>query len=291
MKTTLLIIATCSIRILSLAQDLISFKDQNDKYGYKDKEGKVVIQPQYNSVQEFKSNDYAIADEYLIDKTGKTVLIDKEIMKLNNLSDYVYLVSDAGQNEYWINIKSPMNSNGKHAKIDSTGKLISDQIIGSVSTIGYFNESGYSYKDPERLLICEYVFNSVNNTFDIYYQIMHLNGETISEKYTYFAQECDGYVVSKEKWNTYDQKTGTKLSKKRNNIAKNYENIFYFDFTSKCFKVDRDFKFIEEKSVNFIDNPGPCITFGISQDSRIESSHSSLGTHRSIRCSEFFFQN
>jgi hypothetical protein len=291
MKTTLLTLAICLGSIIGVAQDLVSFKDENGKFGYKNKEGKVVIQSQYNSVQEFKSNDYAIADGYLIDKTGKTILSANDIAERNKMTGHIRLIAEAGNNELWITVTGEMNSNGKYAKIDKTGKVVSEWRNGSVSTIGYFNESGYFYKDPERLLVCEYMLNLTNNNFDIYYQIMHINGDIISEKYTYFEQACDGYVVSKEKWNTYDEKTGTKLSKKYSNLAKNYKKISFFDFSGKCFKVDRNFKLIKDIPDNFKDSSGPNITFGINQDStKIESTRSSLGTGSSIRCSEILFQ-
>ena len=260
MKTTLLTFALCLGGLIGFSQDLVSYKDENGKYGYKDKEGKVVIQPKYKEVQEFKSNDYAIADGALIDKMGNTILIDKAIKELNNLSAGVYLVSDAGQNEYWINYKDQMNSNGKHAKIDKTGKLISDWRNGGVSTI-YLG----------RLLVTDYLFEYSNKSFDISYQIINVYGDVLSEKYTFFRQECDGYIVSTEKWNSYDQKSGTKLSKKYNNSAKYYDLVFYFDFTGKCSKVDTNFNFINDLP-GFIEKPykeqqSPRISFYMQKDS------------------------
>lgn len=235
MKTTLktfaLLLSLFSIWGCVLAQDLKPFQNENGKWGYKDNAGKVIIEPKFQNTSEFGTYEYAIADGSFIDKTGKAIHT---------------VIAEAGNNEYWINNSTGMNSNGKHAKIDRTGKVISEWRNGSVSTIDYRNESGQLYNDSERLLVCDYLFDVTNNSFVISYQFMNTNGDIISEKYTYFKQECDGYVVSKEKWNTYDEKTGRKLSKKYSGSAKYYDRVSYFDFTGKCIKVDNHFKLVKD---------------------------------------------
>ncbi len=50
MKTTFLTLAICLGSINSYAQDLIPFEDENGKWGYKDKSGKVVVLAIYDEV-------------------------------------------------------------------------------------------------------------------------------------------------------------------------------------------------------------------------------------------------
>jgi hypothetical protein len=284
LKTFALFLSLFSICGVVLAQDLIPFEDENRKWGYKDNAGKVIIEPKFKNAKEFGTYEYAIADGTLIDKTGKTILTVNDIIEKNKLSSHIYLIAVAGNNEYWINNSAGMNSFGKYAKIDATGKVISEWRNGSVSTIGYKNESGQNYIDSERLLVCDYLFDVTNNSFDISYQIMHINGDIISEKYTYFQQECDGYVVSTEKWNTYDEKTGTKLSKKYSNTAKNYKRVACFDFSGKCIKVDKNFKLVKDLPNYIEEYAGPHIVFGMNIESNEVRSSSSSLVISSINC-------
>ncbi len=288
-KITLVIFLLGSVMGLQ-AQELKLFKAENGNWGYKDNTGKVIIEPKFKNAKEFGTYKYAIADGSIINKMGKTILTVDEIKEKNKLNEHVDLISEAGNEEYWINQRGEINSNGEHTKIDTTGKVISEWRKGSVNNIQYFNDSGFFYKDPERLVVCEYNFNLIGDKFDIYYQIIGINGDTISEKYTYLIQQCDGYALSNEKWNAYDTKTGSKLSKKYSNLAKNYKKVSYFDFSGKCFKVDRDFKFVKDLPDYFMDGNVPNITFGINIESNnIESLRTSLDIGSSIRCTEILF--
>ena len=53
MKTTLLTLTLCLGSFFGFTQDLVSYKDENGKYGYKDSTGNVLVEPKYDDAYDF----------------------------------------------------------------------------------------------------------------------------------------------------------------------------------------------------------------------------------------------
>lgn len=112
MKTTLLSLAICLGNIISIAQNLIPFQDENGKWGYKNSSGNEIVQPIYEDVEEFSEGLGGVRKD---NKWGFIDLMGKIIIPLK----YQYLMPFS---EGVASIKL----NDKWGCIDKTGKLIID---------------------------------------------------------------------------------------------------------------------------------------------------------------------
>jgi hypothetical protein len=118
MKTTLLTFTLCFYSIISFSQDLVSYKDENGKYGYKDKEGDVVILAQYDDVDWAFDAEQKLARVQLNEKYG---FINHEGKRVIDII-YEYSALEPDEN----GLIKVTNDIGKDALIDQTGKTVLD---------------------------------------------------------------------------------------------------------------------------------------------------------------------
>ena len=117
MKTTLLTLAICLGSIIGFAQDLDSFKDENGKFGYKDKEGKVVIPAEFDDVARTFNSDEKLTRVKLNEKYGFINHEGKRVI------DIIYDDSGSEPDENGVIY---LEKNDKYALADQAGNLIID---------------------------------------------------------------------------------------------------------------------------------------------------------------------
>ena len=117
LKTTLLTLTLCLSSLIGFSQDLVSYKDENGKYGYKDKEGKVVIPAEFDDVARTFNSDEKLTRVKLNEKYGFINHEGKRVI------DIIYDDSGSEPDENGLIY---LEKNDKYALADQAGNLFVD---------------------------------------------------------------------------------------------------------------------------------------------------------------------
>ncbi|MDP4284494.1 MAG: WG repeat-containing protein [Bacteroidota bacterium] len=109
--------------IVSVSQNLVPFKNGNELYGYKDKSGNIVIQPEYKEANKFYKN---VA--WVTTKDDKDVLINESNKALTPLYDRAY-----GEGFDSTNDLAAVSLNDKYGFVDLKGKVVIPLIYQKVT--------------------------------------------------------------------------------------------------------------------------------------------------------------
>lgn len=186
MNKILTLALICLIGTTVNAQDLEVFKGDNGKYGYKAKNGEIIIAPKYTICFPFEGN-YAVVrsstKEALINKTGKVVtkfyedivqekpLIYKGLLRvidngmwfiIDTIGSQITSKTYEGINMFYEDFAS-VNINGKRGFIDITGKeVISckydwvEDFREGFAQIKQGNKKGFIDKTGKEIVPCKY---------------------------------------------------------------------------------------------------------------------------------------
>ena len=214
--------------IISEKSDLIRISNDNGKFGYMNKKGKVVINPQFDFAAMFDESGMAavqLGDKMgYIDKTGKYVINPQFDMAYSFGSSKYAAVSSGGKFGY-------IDRKGKYVinpQFDSAENFIDNKIalVGSGGKYGYIDQNGKYIVNPHFDKAYDFASNGLARVCVNYqYGFIDTKGNyVINPQFDYASDfDCMGYaVVSVNGSYGYIDKTGKYVINPQFNDAKSF---------------------------------------------------------------------
>lgn len=231
---------------------------KDDKYGYIDNNGKVIIDLLYDAATVFNNNLAYVEknnEKYYINKSGKMVFSLKTSNYLNGLKhtdenkqEYLYGSQFYGKYAY---VRSSfgdsfiIDDKGKSVELDSDLTLQDFPIVNGIAVVGKKNHMGYGYLNIEtkKTDINYYLVSGFENGLGI---VDYGNGyiQVLNDKFTYATEKI--YIG-----NGYGQLSGNYINVYISDDNFNLISSYLIDFSGKII-IPEDYAYLGKYKENLI---------------------------------------